>query len=201
MQDNLTKRVFIIRHGQTMMNKSFSMQGRSDEPLNDEGIKQAEETAAWFKEQGITFDRVYTSPLTRAVQTAEIIAGSSVEIIRDQRLVEMEYGPYEGCDLRNPPPELLEFFSDFANKPAPEGMEQLDSVVARLGDFIEEIKSSPEDMNVLVSTHAIAMKGALEYLTDGPKDTYWAQHIGNCAVYETQLIDGAFTVPEERKNI
>ena len=50
---------------------------------------------------------------------------------------------------------------------------------------------------ILISTHAIAMKGILEYLTPGSCGSYWSKYIGNCTVYAAELQDGAFTVPVE----
>ena len=138
--------LYIIRHGETAKNRKNVLQGRSDQPLNDLGMDQAEEAGALFSLKGIRFDAVYSSPLIRAVQTAEQIlkrgeAGRSLpDIIKDSRLIEMDYGPYEGMDLTDPAPEVMAFFMDFAGTPAPEGMEQLSSVVARLGDFLEEIR-------------------------------------------------------------
>ena len=52
----------------------------------------------------------------------------------------MDYGPYEGTDLTHLSPELLTFFSDFIHNPAPEGMEQLSSVIGRAGAFLEDIR-------------------------------------------------------------
>ena len=154
--------LYIIRHGQTELNSKHALQGRSDHPLNDTGKEQARETSKALENLGIRFDHVYTSPLIRAIQTAEIIA-PGIEPLIDERVIEMDYGPYEGTDLNNLPPEVLEFFRDFSHNPAPKGMEQLSSVVERLGRFLEEIRDVSG--NVLLSTHAIAMKGALEYLT------------------------------------
>ena len=57
----------------------------------------------------------------------------------DDRLIEMDYGPYEGMDLENLPPEIAAFFSDFVNNPAPEEMEQLSAVVQRTVAFLEDI--------------------------------------------------------------
>ena len=51
-------RVYILRHGQTDKNKEKVLQGRSDLPLNEEGRQQAEETGAYFRQNGISFDRV-----------------------------------------------------------------------------------------------------------------------------------------------
>lgn len=183
--------IYIIRHGQTELNSRHALQGRSDHPLDEIGIEQAKEAAVLLS--SVQFDKVYSSPLQRAVQTAEIVA-PGVAALLDDRLIEMDYGPYEGMDLASPAPEVLAFFRDFVNTPAPDGMEQLDSVVARTGNFLEECCRTEE--NILISTHAIAMKGFLEYLTPDSGGSYWSKHIGNCEVYVTEYRDGAFTVPE-----
>ena len=107
----------------------------------------------------------------------------------------MDYGPYEGTDLTNLPPELQLFFSDFAHHPAPEGMEQLSSVVMRTGAFLEEIKALPG--STLVSTHAIALKGALEYLDPASKGAWWSAFIGNCAVFVTDNSGGVLRPARE----
>ena len=187
--------IYIVRHGQTAGNKKNVMQGRgSDHPLNENGIRQAEEARSWFEKEGIRIGKVYSSPLTRAMQTARLIAGD-LEIVQDDRLLEMDYGPYEGMDLMKPAPEVMAFFSDFVNNPAPEGMEPLAEVVRRLGEFVEELRPEAEQQDILISTHAIAMKGALEYLTPESKGSYWGKYIGNCAVYAFELRDGTYTVP------
>ena len=186
--------LYIIRHGKTEMNAKMLMQGRSDHPLNETGFAQAEEAAGRFAEMGVSIDKVYTSPLIRALQTAKKIAPHA-EIVVDERLIEMDYGPYEGMDLMNPAPEVIDFFMDFVNVPAPEGMEPLPAIVKRLGNFLEEIAKEAESKNILISTHAIAMKGALEYLTPDSKGSYWAKNIGNCDIYASEVSDGKFSVP------
>ena len=184
--------IYIIRHGQTELNNKQVLQGRSNYPLNEKGIEQARMAAERLRL--VNFSNVFSSPLIRAVQTAEIIA-PGVPVTIDERLIEMDYGPYEGMDLRAPAPEVITFFSDFVHNPAPEGMEQLQSVVSRAGAFIKDL--SGQEGNTLVSTHAIAMKGILEYLTPDSHGSYWSQYIGNCAVFATEYKDGSFTVPVE----
>ena len=87
--------IYIIRHGQTEMNQLRRLQGRSDHPLNEAGIAQAGQAARGL--QTVTFDHVFTSPLKRAVRTAEIIA-PGISPVTDERLIEMDYGMYEGAD-------------------------------------------------------------------------------------------------------
>ena len=188
--------IYLVRHGQTLQNRAGLLQGRSDFPLNEMGREQARRVGAFFREQGVRFDAVYTSPLRRAVQTAALIAGETVPLRVDERLIEMDYGPYEGMDLRAPAPEVLAFFRDFVNVPAPAGMEKLSAVTARLGAFLEQLQPEAEERDILVSTHAIALKGALEYLTPASRGSYWAKNIGNCAVYRTAPTSGGYRVPE-----
>ena len=188
--------IYIVRHGQTEQNLKKKLQGRSDFPLTELGREQASAVGDAFRDAGIVFDKVYSSPLGRAVETAELIAGDApIEV--EEALIEMDYGPYEGTDLHNLQPEVEEFFKDFTNHPAPDGMEQLSSVVARAGEFLVRLKAEAVHRDILLSTHAIAMKGLLEYLTPASNGAYWSTYIGNCAVYVTECIDGTYTVPTE----
>jgi len=189
--------IYILRHGQTADNKANRLQGRNANPLNETGIRQAYMAASWFREQRIVFDVIYSSPLKRAIDTGRIVAGD-VPLIVDDRLIEMDYSPYEGMDLRSPAPEIVTFFSDFINNPAPEGMEPLPAVTKRAGQFMEDIKEEAKGKTVLISTHAIAMKGILESLTPESKGRYWSTYIGNCAVYKTDIADGSYSIPREQ---
>jgi len=184
--------LYIIRHGQTEWNQRCLLQGRSDSPLDERGIAQAR--AASEKLTGIRFDAVYSSPLQRAVQTARLVV-PSLEPVIDDRLIEMDYGPYEGTDLSRLPPEILHFFSDFRHNPAPDGMEQLSAVVARAGAFLEDIRAL--EGNILLSVHAISMKGLLEYLTPGSDGAYWSKNIGNCALFTAENGGGRIGIPKE----
>ena len=194
--------IYLIRHGQTDQNVAWRIQGQRDFPLNDTGVSQAEAAGKRLKELGISFSRIYSSPLVRALKTAEIVTEKGMEdFILDDRLKEMDYGRFEGADMKNLPEELKEFFKDFAHNPAPEGMEQLPDLVKRLGSFLEDVKPDlmalgPNE-NVLISTHAIALKAALEYLTPGSDGAYWSKYLPNCGIYRFDLVDGEYTVPEE----
>ena len=165
--------IYLVRHGETALNVKRVLQGRSNYPLTDRGEEQAREVADWFRSQGIVFDRVYSSPLTRALQTARIIVGDEMEIVPEQRLIETDYGPYEGCSLSDPAPELRYFFEDFINHPAPEGMEQLSEVVERAGAFLEDIK-------VLQGTPIVMLLMILYYIIFGKTSVsaFWVCVLG-----------------------
>lgn len=95
--------IYVIRHGQTQLNSAHALQGRSNQPLNEVGEEQAHKAGLCLAGLGITFSHAFSSPLTRAVQTARLVA-PGVPVVTDERLIEMDYGPYEGADLRSPAP-------------------------------------------------------------------------------------------------
>jgi broad specificity phosphatase PhoE len=96
----IPSRSFIcLRHGATDWNRQGLFQGRTDNPLNDDGIAQAH--AAAEKLRGIELRQVVSSPLLRAVQTAEVIANiANRTVTLDQGLIELDFGSFEGQPVR-----------------------------------------------------------------------------------------------------
>jgi broad specificity phosphatase PhoE len=87
-----------VRHGITDWNRQGRFQGRTDIPLNDEGISQA--NAAARRLQDVAFDYVVSSPLIRAVKTAGIIAAASGKPVSiDPGLIECDFGSFEGRSI------------------------------------------------------------------------------------------------------
>jgi broad specificity phosphatase PhoE len=93
---NAPSRSFLcLRHGVTDWNRHGRFQGRTDNPLNDDGIAQAH--AAAQRLQSVRFDTIVSSPLLRAVKTAEIIAAASRKAVTiDADLIECDFGSFEG---------------------------------------------------------------------------------------------------------
>src|SRR5690606_8759396 len=97
--------IAMIRHGETDYNKKRLVQGRMDNPLNSEGIHQAETLGTYLRDNNETFDVLISSPLKRALKTAEIV-GSYIGLqvnYTDKNLLERDFGPFEG----NPIDEVL----------------------------------------------------------------------------------------------
>ena len=139
--------IYIIRHGQTEQNNRKILAGRANYQLNETGIAQALEAGKWLQEKKIHLDLIISSPLDRALETAALVAPDA-EIQVDERLIEMEFGPYEGMDLTHPAPEVSFFFRDFEHHPAPYGMEPLSEITARLGTLLEELKFCSQPMRL-----------------------------------------------------
>ena len=88
-----------LRHGATDWNRQGRFQGRTDNPLNDDGIAQAH--AAAEKLRAVALGHVVSSPLLRAVQTAEIIANiASKSVTLEHGLIELDFGSFEGQVVR-----------------------------------------------------------------------------------------------------
>ena len=133
--------LYLIRHGRTANNAARLLQGRVDTPLDELGEQQAATAGEVFSRVGVHFAKIYSSPLKRAVRTAEL-AAPGVPVVTEERLLEMDPGPYEGMSLMDPAPEVEAFFSDFKHVPAPEGMESLEA-----GDYQTAYKLLTESGN------------------------------------------------------
>lgn len=198
--------LYIIRHGETSWNVQRRLQGRSDTRLDENGIRLARLTGEALAK--VPFFCAFTSPLHRAVQTAELILGQrKVPIIKDDRLIEVSFGEYEGlcCDEKNfeiPDKNFSNFFQHPQLYQTPPGGESLDQVEARTKAFLDDICSRPElaDKTVLVSTHGCAMRGLLNSLRIAPREDYWNGGVPkNCSVAIVESTDGARRLLEENK--
>lgn len=147
---------YFVRHGETRFNQKGRVQGVSDSPLTALGKAQADRAGDALRE--IYFDRAFTSPSERTMQTARhILSGRNMdaEIIED--LHEFDFGRYEGTRFTSHPDELKSHFSnrDFssAEGESPARME------VRLREVMKDIISRCEDKDrVLLVSH-----GMLEY--------------------------------------
>ena len=92
-------RLYMVRHGETDWNKAKKVQGRADIPLNAYGRELSEKTAEGLR--GISFDLAYTSPLSRAKETAQIVLqGRKIPLIEEPQIQEICFGDYEGIVYR-----------------------------------------------------------------------------------------------------
>ena len=92
------KRLYLLRHGQTEYNVKKLVQGRCNSPLTELGVEQAHIAGAWLREHGVEPDAIVSSPLGRAMQTAEVVAselGFAGEVRPEPGIIERAYGSFE----------------------------------------------------------------------------------------------------------
>lgn len=177
-------KLYIIRHGETDWNNEKKLQGRSDIPLNDYGRELADITSEALKD--ITFDVIYSSPLKRALETAEILKRNrNAELITDDRLKEMCFGTYEGQVTDSLPEGFRNFFEAPDKYVPPEGGETYDMVLKRAKDFIDTIimPEAGTDKIILVVAHGALNRGLMLNLNNqGIKDWWSGIFQRNCCV-------------------
>lgn len=175
--------LYIMRHGKTDWNVEFRLQGRTDIPLNTEGIQMAHDAAK--KHADIHFDICYSSPLTRAQQTAKILLENrNVPIITDNRLIEMSFGEFEGKKdaFKHPEWAIYKFFNEPENYVAKDGAESLDSLFARTGDFLKNVVQKDLDQNkdVLIVGHGAMNNSIISQVRHISRKDFWKIAIPNC---------------------
>ena len=173
-------RIWVTRHGQTRLNRAKLMQGLTDEPLNETGIRQA--TEARSKIGNITFDAVYASPLDRAVKTGAIVGGVDPgDVIIDSRLIEVDFGKYEQKKYFLLGPAMTLYWALPEIFPAPKTVETTASMKARSSEFLMELEQKGYE-NVLISCHGGIMRALSGYLTDKKNGLLWRPKPHNCEI-------------------
>lgn len=196
--------IYLVRHGETAWNKQGRVQGSADIPLNEYGIELAEVTAEALKD--IPFEVVYTSPLIRARQTAEILRGKrNIPLLVDDRLQEMGFGCHEGTNIREARADETNQLHDFLEHPeryrSADG-EDFIQVITRARSFIEEVLLPLEGRRgtVLIAAHGAFIRCFLRCVEKRPIAHFWRDKPqGNCAVSLLELKEGKLRILEEGK--
>lgn len=168
MTSNTT--IYIVRHGETEHNINGIAQGHTDSPLTPDGIKQAEDLAIIFKD--INFDAVFSSDLSRAYRTAQIITSNKINIGKSELLRERNYGKYDGGPSRLFKEENKEMHELLKTLPRLErrkirfapGIECDEEIINRLITFIKETVVPEDKKTLLIVTHGGIMRAFLNHL-------------------------------------
>ena len=160
-------RIFLLRHGQSEANKIHMIQGHMNSKLSDLGREQAKLAGENLLDSKISFDTVYSSDLSRAKKTAQIITGilSIKEIIFDERLREMNLGDIEGKISQELTEEEQEFLSSCWEDHTiriPNG-ETTEEFKLRVKEIFEEIVAKGDgNSTILVVAHGGALYHVLQ---------------------------------------
>lgn len=191
--------IYIVRHSKTNGNLKGILQGWIDEPLNDVGREIAVITAKALSD--VKFDAAYSSPLSRAYETAEIILrynkNEKPAIQKDNRIKEINFGEWEGLcmipDKSTIPSDTFGYFytDPFSFQNAPSGESVLD-VCKRAGEFYQELISREElqDKTILLATHGCAVRALLRQVYEDKSDFWHGKVPKNCAVNIVEVKNG-----------
>jgi phosphoserine phosphatase len=166
--------LYVVRHGETAWNKEEVFRGRKDVPLNETGQKQAQLTGQYFLNKGIA--RIYSSPLGRAMQTAEgIRKATKIPIEVMDELTDMNFGAWEGLTLREVEmlyPEELKGWQISPEKFHAREGESLEDVRRRVSNGIQKVVKVETGPIVLVS-HRVICKIIFLYALSIQNKHFW----------------------------
>lgn len=168
--------LYVVRHGETEWNYQDRILGRTDIPLNVRGIEQAETLA---KKLPKNIELIIASPLQRALATARIIADENhIPYIIDNRLVEMDFGTYEGKQRsdENYHIEKRRFFAKY-----PEGESYL-QVAQRVYNFLDEAIRNYQDKDILVVAHNGICRVINTYFNNIDNEDFANYSVQNCEI-------------------
>lgn len=180
------KKLYFVRHGESVWNTEDKICGCVDSPLTEKGHRQARETGERIRASGIRFDEILCSPLSRARDTARHISErTGVPFREEPRLTEQNFGKWEGTSPRKAEAFQLakqQFADDF------EGGESMLRLAQRIYNLLDELKET--DGTFLLVAHNGIARVVNSYFGNMTNEEFARFGIPNCTVME-------FMFPEE----
>lgn len=197
--------LYVLRHGITQWNKLKKVQGAVDIPLAPEGIELAKKTGEALKD--IHFDICFTSPLTRAKQTARMcweIKRFRLSRIRESRKLILEF--LKEITVKDAQGKIISsemeiFFTDPLKFKRPENGENIFDILKRTREFWQEKITDPAltDKTVLVSSHGCAVRALLQNIYQDHENFWHGCVPPNCSINLVEVKDGKVRLLEEDK--
>ena len=188
--------ILLIRHGETEWNRREVFRGRADVPLSARGREQARLLGEALKGSGV--QAVYTSPLSRARQTAGPLADAlGIEVQTDERLVDMSFGRWESRPRAEVEKEDPALYSAWLTEPqefrAPDG-ESLANVVARCWPAMGEIAARHKGGRAAIVTHRVVCKVLLCSALGAGEAAFWRVRVDTASISILDASDDLWVV-------
>ena len=204
--------VYIVRHGKTDWNKEYRFQGAQDIPLNEEGREAARKLGEHLKDTH--FDAVFSSPLSRAYETAEILLRANngvpealegpqkTDLLKEVSFGEMEGIPFDQWMDTDEPRKY--FFKEPGRYVPPKGGETFESGIERTGKFLhtvlEPIYEKNPESRILVVAHGAILAALMCNLENRSVEKYWGNGLkGNCEETIYKYDGNKWTLASEEK--
>uniref|UniRef100_UPI003F574777 histidine phosphatase family protein n=1 Tax=Lactobacillus acidophilus TaxID=1579 RepID=UPI003F574777 len=158
-------KLILVRHGISEHNVGNIVSGsKSDPELSKDGIINTKNTSQFIDEAKI--DQIYSSPLTRAYQTAQILTNGNKTIRVDKRIVEMNFGDWDGKETKpiyDKYPDAFDYTGAFSPNfiKYDKGAESYDDLIDRCNSFMHDLKKKSAGQTVLVVCHGFTIRGIL----------------------------------------
>ena len=168
--ENVTKFI-IVRHGQSKANEGGYLAGVTDVPLSSLGERQAKAVSEYILKK-YEVDVVYSSPLSRAINTIKGVADAlDLPIIKEDKFTEFNFGDWEGVTLEEIKNNFDDGYSKWANDPGvfvPQGGELMAQLQSRVVEGLKEIGKREEGKTILIGAHSSVIRALLCYIQGMP---------------------------------
>lgn len=173
--------IYLVRHGRTAINVGNRLQGRIDHPLDEVGRQQSKEIASVL----INVDRIISSPLIRAQQTAEAF-GLTVEI--DSRFIELDYGEFDGMLQKDVPASIWNQWRVDNNFRPPNG-ETLVELDKRVCEALSELAEEARSKNIVVVSHVSPIKAAIAWAIGTDIGISWRMLLDRASISRIEITE------------
>jgi len=183
--------LILARHGRTEHNAQGRLLGRLDPPLDELGRTQAlalaDAVVADAERRGATITAVVTSPLRRTTETATAIAAAAgLEVVADDRWIELDYGDFDGRPLADVPADVWRAWRADPTF-APPGGESLADLRVRVEAALSSLGRDggaldPHTADVVVVSHVSPIKAAVAWCLGVPDEVTWRLHLAPASV-------------------
>ncbi len=189
--------IILARHGETEWNTAEIFRGQIDVTLNETGIKQAELLGEYLGQKKVEI--IYSSPLKRALKTAESIASHHrLEVEIAPGLIDLNFGQWQGLTAKEVQERYKELHTDWMKAPhqvkIPEG-ERLDAVRQRALGVLDEAIAECEGTVIMVS-HRVVNKVLICALLGLDNSHFWQIRQDNCGITTFTCENGQFVLTE-----
>ena len=169
--------LILVRHGRTSANAAGLLQGRVDNELDDVGIQQASQIAAALSLDGHRPDRIVSSPLMRARQTANATCHLlGIEMTIDERWAELDYGEWDGLPISEVRPDMWRQWQSDPGFALPGG-ESLVALNDRVGAACDDLAAEASSRDIAVFTHVSPIKSAVRWVLGPEEEISWRIHV------------------------
>ncbi|MCD7829482.1 MAG: histidine phosphatase family protein [Clostridiales bacterium] len=177
-------KLYVTRHGETAWNRRDVVCGRTDLPLTERGLAQAEELAERAAQTDI--DLILTSPLLRARQTAQAVARRiGAEVIVEPLLIEQDFGVFEEGSRFDP--DYQDYRQNFFRR-FPGGGESVVMVASRGYTLLRALPERYPGKTPLLVSHGAFCRALHTWFADTPNEAFSRFRLENCQLQEYELL-------------
>ena len=188
--------IYLLRHGQTAWNKELIFRGRHDLPLDSHGLAQAD--CADKALENIELAAIYSSPLSRALQTAQPTARrKNLSVVESPELLDIDYGQWTGKSQKEIEEAFPELNCQWLNHPEqvqfPSG-ESLDDVRKRVFPHLLELARKASEKPLLIVSHRVTLKVLIFAALHVPLSKFWQIQLDTASLSALSFGQDKFTL-------